>query len=360
VSVFYSCPSLAPRFWYCRREPGSEEAAAFLAKVWREEADFHPVESRGRVVEIGKIGSLNAAAVNTKEAHVTEKEARITDNIQPQTKVSMLQPTSGSRLQMRESGEQPPRIKLSASKVPTAESKVAKLMVKTPNRIARKPLRGAQQSNQQFQQNEQQNRQNAAKNAQQSNQQYQENLQQNRQNFANNYSNTYGGAGANGAWYGGGSPGTWGGYYTGLGVSAAAGLAMGATIASLPEQSVQVEAQGNPYYYANGVYYAPQGNSYAVVPPPKGAVIPSVPESSTTVYGAGKNYVYNNGVFYDPAGQGFKIVDPPPGLLVPSIPNGAATVTVNGAKYREFGGVWYRPFYSGSDVVYQTVRNPVG
>jgi len=55
---------------------------------------------------------------------------------------------------------------------------------------------------------------------------------------------------------------------------------------------------GNPYYYSGGVYYAPQGNGYAVVPPPKGAVIPSVPDSSTTVYGGDKNFAYSNGVFY--------------------------------------------------------------
>ena len=96
------------------------------------------------------------------------------------------------------------------------------------------------------------------------------------------------------------------------------------------------------------------------MPPPKGAVIPSVPESSTTVYGAGKSYAYSNGVFYETADQGYKIVQPPVGVLVTSIPNGAATVTVNGAKYLEFGGTWYRPFYSGSDVVYQTVPNPTG
>ncbi len=96
------------------------------------------------------------------------------------------------------------------------------------------------------------------------------------------------------------------------------------------------------------------------MPPPKGAVIPSVPESSTTVYGADKSYAYSNGVFYETSGQGYKIVDPPLGVLVPSIPGGATTATVNGAKYFEFGGVWYRPFYSGSDVVYQTVPNPTG
>jgi len=65
-------------------------------------------------------------------------------------------------------------------------------------------------------------------------------------------------------------------------------------------------------------------------------------------------------MFYKPAGQGYKIVQPPVGVLVTSIPEGAANVTVNGAKYFEFGGIWYRPFYSGSDVVYQTVPNPTG
>ncbi len=92
--------------------------------------------------------------------------------------------------------------------------------------------------------------------------------------------------------------------------------------------------------------------------PPKGAVIPSVPDSSTTVYGAVKSFVYANGVFYEQVGHGYKIVEPPLGVLVPSIPEGATVVTVNDAKYFEFGGVWYRPFYSGSDVVYQTVANP--
>jgi hypothetical protein len=63
-------------------------------------------------------------------------------------------------------------------------------------------------------------------------------------------------------------------------------------------------------------------------------------------------------VFYGTAGQRYKIVQPPVAVLVPSIPEGAATVTVNDGKYFESGGIWY-PFYSGSDVVYQTVFNPV-
>jgi hypothetical protein len=89
-------------------------------------------------------------------------------------------------------------------------------------------------------------------------------------------------------------------------------------------------------------------------------VIPSIPDSSTTVSGAGQSFNYSNGVFYESTSNGYKITDPPPGVIVTSLPKGAAIVTVNGVNYREFGGVWYQPFYSGSEVIYQTVPNPTG
>jgi hypothetical protein len=40
---------------------------------------------------------------------------------------------------------------------------------------------------------------------------------------------------------------------------AGAGLAMGAAVQSLPQQSTPIVAQGNPYYYSGGVYYASPG-----------------------------------------------------------------------------------------------------
>jgi hypothetical protein len=129
---------------------------------------------------------------------------------------------------------------------------------------------------------------------------------------------------------------------------------MGATVQSLPLHSTPIVAQGNPYYYSGGVYYAPQADSYAIVPPPRGAVIPSVPDSATTVSGAGQSFNYSNGVFYQQANKGYQIVEPPPGILITSLPKGAVTVTVNTVNYREFGGVWYQPFYSGSEVICQT------
>ena len=194
-------------------------------------------------------------------------------------------------------------------------------------------------------------------------------------NYGSNYGSNYGYQGYGGGGYGQGSYGSWNGYYAGLATAGAAGVVIGETVASVPEDSTVVVAQGNPYYYSEGVYYAPQGSSsqgssshepssqgtsYTVVPPPQGAVIPSIPyaDSSTTVYGGGQTFTYCNGVFYESTSNGYKITDPPPGVMVTSLPKGAANVTVNGVNYLEFGGVWYQPFYSGSEVIYQTIPNP--
>jgi hypothetical protein len=55
-------------------------------------------------------------------------------------------------------------------------------------------------------------------------------------------------------------------------------------IAALPAATAAISVAENPYYYANGVYYAPQGRQYTVVPPPQGAVVAIPPPSCSTVY----------------------------------------------------------------------------
>jgi hypothetical protein len=76
-----------------------------------------------------------------------------------------------------------------------------------------------------------------------------------------------------------------------------------------------------------------------------------VPGGSTTYYDCG-------GAYYVKQGDQYKVVPPPMGLMVSQLPNGAVSKTVNGVNYFEFGGAFYRPFYSGSDVVYEIVKNP--
>ncbi len=135
-----------------------------------------------------------------------------------------------------------------------------------------------QQNSSQFQQNRaneantlQQNRTNEANALQQNRSREADYLQYNRVNTYNHYS------------------GSWGGYYSGLGFGA--GIAVGATLAVLPAAAMAISVAGNPYYYTNGVYYAPQGGQYAVVPPPQGAVVSTPPPSCSTVFSGSASYL---------------------------------------------------------------------
>ena len=180
--------------------------------------------------------------------------------------------------------------------------------------------------------------------------------QNNRQTYINNYGYP---AGYYGGWPAGAA---WGGFYSGLAWGGLAGVAIGATFASVPVNSTTVIVEGNynPYYYSGGVYYAQQGSQYTVVPPPQGAIIQTLPPSCVSIMAPGSTYSDCGGVFYKPISEGYKVVMPPTGITVTNLPDGAVSTTVNGNRYFQYGGVWYQPFYSGSDVIYMTVANPNG
>jgi hypothetical protein len=141
--------------------------------------------------------------------------------------------------------------------------------------------------------------------------------------------------------------GNWGGYYSGLGLGA--GFAIGATIAALPATAAAVSVAGNPYYYADGVYYAPQGGQYAVVAPPQGAVVASPPSSCSSVnLGNGGTGLDCGGAFYAAVPGGYQVIAPPVGATTWTLPDGAVDQNVNGVTYFSYGGAYYRPIYSGS------------
>src|ERR1700757_4664699 len=98
-------------------------------------------------------------------------------------------------------------------------------------------------------------------------------------------------------------------------------MATGAAI-TRASAAAAISVAGNPYYYSNGVYYAPQGGQYAVVE------------------------------------NGYKVTPPPIGSSVTTLPNGAVDQNIKGATYFVFGGACYRPFYSGSSVIYEVVAKP--
>ena len=68
------------------------------------------------------------------------------------------------------------------------------------------------------------------------------------------------------------------------------------------------------YYFHGGVWFRPSGHRYVVIAPPFGLVIPLLPAAYVSLWIGGSPYYYANGVYYAPApNQGYVVVAPPAG-----------------------------------------------
>jgi len=155
----------------------------------------------------------------------------------------------------------------------------------------------------------------------------------------------------------------WGGHYGGA--SFATGMLLGMAVASLPPKHETVVVAGAPYYYVNGVYYAPAASGYTVVPAPVGASVEHPPAQVTNVYVNDEDLGYANGTYYkqEPAAKeggdpSYKVVTPPVGATVQTLPKDAKPKTVDGTEYYEYADTYYQVFHSGSKVVYMVVKDP--
>jgi hypothetical protein len=125
----------------------------------------------------------------------------------------------------------------------------------------------------------------------------------------------------------------------------------------LPAAVAAISVAGNPYYYANGVYYAPQGGQYAVVPPPQARSSPHHrPRAPPSMSTARPNWIVAGLLPSVPSG--YQVIPPPIGATVSTLPSGAVDQNIGGGTYFTFGGGYYRPFYSGSTVIYEVVAKP--
>jgi hypothetical protein len=81
--------------------------------------------------------------------------------------------------------------------------------------------------------------------------------------------------------------------------------------------------RGNDRYYFNGgIWYAPRGPGFVVVRPPPGLVINVLPPYYSTVWFGGNPYYYADNVYYtwQPDQNGYVVVDPPDNADQPSPP----------------------------------------
>jgi hypothetical protein len=76
------------------------------------------------------------------------------------------------------------------------------------------------------------------------------------------------------------------------------------------------------YYFNGGIWYAPRGPNFVVVRPPSGLVISVLPPYYSTVWFGGNPYYYADNVYYtwQPDQNGYAVVDPPANAEEPSTP----------------------------------------
>lgn len=135
------------------------------------------------------------------------------------------------------------------------------------------------------------------------------------------------------------------------------GVIIGASVASIPTYTL-VYVSGDPFYYAEGVYYIKQGSRYIVVPPPENVVVTELPKDCDRITGNDKNYKNCGGVFYVKNKDGYKAVKAPVGVVVKKLPEEADKLEIDGATFYLFLGTYYKPYQSGDDAVYMIVDNP--
>jgi hypothetical protein len=76
------------------------------------------------------------------------------------------------------------------------------------------------------------------------------------------------------------------------------------------------------FYFNAGVWYAPRGPNFVVVTPPPGLVISVLPPYYSTVWFGGNPYYYADNVYYtwQPDQNGYAVVNPPDNADAPSAP----------------------------------------
>jgi hypothetical protein len=97
---------------------------------------------------------------------------------------------------------------------------------------------------------------------------------------------------------------------------------LGGSVRVLPDGYRPYFYHDHPYYFHEGVWYAPGAGGFVVVRPPIGVEISVLPPYFSTIWVGGTPYYYANDVYYtwDPEQNGYVVVAPPANADSPSAP----------------------------------------
>lgn len=118
----------------------------------------------------------------------------------------------------------------------------------------------------------------------------------------------------------------------------------GQRFANMPGAYVNINFGGNPYYYADGLFYRPYRNYFQVSFPPFGLHVNVLPTVYHPVIWGGNPYYYSNGVFYRPSRntRDYEVVQAPVGAEVPSLPADTKTMVIDGEKFYSLNGTYFK------------------
>jgi hypothetical protein len=92
---------------------------------------------------------------------------------------------------------------------------------------------------------------------------------------------------------------------------------------------------GRPFFFVDGVWYAPGPAGFIVTVPPVGLMVSVLPPFATTVWLGGRPYYYANDVYYqwDPGVNAYAVVAPPAGADQPGAPPSAPSSQAPGDDF---------------------------
>lgn len=120
--------------------------------------------------------------------------------------------------------------------------------------------------------------------------------------------------------------------------------AYGQRVARIPGPFININFGGNPYYYADGIYYRPNGGYFQVAFPPPGLRVNMLPSGYFPFYTGGYPYYYSNGIFYrnNNRSRDYEVIDAPVGAEVPALPSDARTMVIDGEKFYSVNGTYFK------------------
>ena len=117
----------------------------------------------------------------------------------------------------------------------------------------------------------------------------------------------------------------------------------GSVVTTQPSSWVVVRSGRNPYYFSDGIYYAPRNSGFVIVRPARGLIIRGLPIGYRTIVSGPRNYYYYYGSYYTQVDNTneYRVVDPPVGAVVDALPDGYEIKTRSGIEYYVLDGVHY-------------------